>query len=92
MIMSLAERGIPLRGSWDKEKKEEDSNFNFFLKWKAKDNPDLATFLKSAPKNATYLSPPIQNQLINCLALVIRRKIVEEAMKMEFFSIMADKT
>lgn len=37
VIISLAKRGIPLRPSWCKERQEEDSNFNFFIKWKAED-------------------------------------------------------
>lgn len=30
VIISLAKRGVPLRGKWNKAKHEEDSNFNFF--------------------------------------------------------------
>ena len=89
MIISLAERGIPLKGNWCKEKKEEDSNFTFFLKWKYQDNAELYTFLKNAP---TYLSPQIKNQLIDCLTHVIREKFFQEANKAEFLSIMADET
>ena len=92
MIISLAERGIPLRGNWCKEKKEEDSNFTFFLKWKAKDNVQLASFLNNAPRNATYVSPQIQNQLIESLAHEIRERIVQEVNKALFLSIMADET
>ena len=32
VIISLVERDIPLRGNWCKKKKEEDSNFTFFLR------------------------------------------------------------
>ena len=92
VILSLGKRGVPLRGSWRKEAKEEDSNFAFFVKWKAQDNPEFASFLKDAPRNATYLSPEIQNQLIESVAHVIRREIVNEAMKADFFSIMVDET
>ena len=92
VIISLAKRGIPLRGNWCKEQREEDSNFNFFIKWKAKDNPEFASFLENAPKNAKYLSPKIQNQLIECIAQVIRRRVVQEAMQADYFSIMADET
>ena len=30
VIISLEKKGVPLRGNWCKEKKEEDSNFTFF--------------------------------------------------------------
>lgn len=92
VIMALAERAIPLRGSSNKATGQEDSNFNFFIKWKAQDNPEFAAFLKNAPRNARYLSPQIQNQLIDCMAKVIRKYIVEEAMKVDFFSVIADET
>ena len=92
VIISLAQRGVPLRGNWCKEKKEEDSNFTFFLKWKFKDNTEIATFLKNAPRNATHLLPQIQNQLIDCLAHIIRNKIVQNANEADFLSIMADET
>ena len=92
VIVSLAKRGIPLRGNWCKEKAEEDGNFNFFVNWKAKDNNDLAVHLKNAPRNARYLSPLVQNQLIECLGNVIREKIVAKVMEAEYFSIMADET
>ena len=51
----------------------------------------MASFLKNAPRKGTYLSPQIQNQLIDCLAHASRKKIVQEANKAEFLSIMADK-
>lgn len=92
VIVSLAKRGIPLRGNWCKEKMEEDGNFNFFVNWKAQDNNDLAAHLKNAPRNARYLSPRVQNQLIECLGNVIREKIIAKVMEAEYFSIMADET
>lgn len=64
----------------------------FFVKWKAQDNLILANFIKTAPKNASYLSPQIQNELIDCLGRVIRREIINEVSKSDFFSIMADET
>ena len=52
----------------------------------------VTEFMSQAPRNATYLSPQIQNQLIDCLGYVIRENIVQEANKAGFLSIMADKT
>ena len=67
VLVSLAKRGIPLRGNWCKDQHEEDSNFMFFVKWKAEDNEALASHLKNAPRNARYLSPKTQNELIDSL-------------------------
>ena len=65
LLVSLAKRGIPLRGNWCKDQHEEDSNFMFFVKWKAEDNEALASHLKNASCNARYLSPKTQNELID---------------------------
>ena len=35
VIVTLGKRNIGLRGSWDKVKKKEDGNFQFFVDWKA---------------------------------------------------------
>ena len=45
--------------------------------------------MKNASRNATYLSRQI---LIDCLAHVIREKIVQSANRADFLSIMADET
>ena len=92
VIISLSRRGIPVRGRWRKEAHEEDSNFNFFMKWKAMDNTALASHLQHCPRNAQYLSPQIQNELLDCFADVLRSDIIAQAMESEFFSIMADET
>lgn len=92
VIISLSRRGIPLRGSWDKDTCEEDSNFNFFVKWKAMDNIALASHMQHCPRNAQYLSPKIQNEFLDCFANVLRSDIITQAMKSDFFSIMADES
>lgn len=92
VILSLAKRGIALRGNWCHETHEEHGNFNFFLKWKAQHDGVLAQHLKSAPKNAKYISPQIQNELIEAFATTLRGDIIAEAMKGDFYSIMADET
>ena len=92
VLVSLAKRGIPLRGNWCKDQHEEDSNFMFFVKWKGEDNEALGSHLKNAPCNARYLSPKTQNELIDSFASILRSNIVAEAMKSQFFSIMADET
>lgn len=92
VIISLSTRGIPLRGRWLKESHEEDSNFNFFVKWKSVDNTALATHMEKCPRNAQYLSPKVQNELLDCFAGVVQSDIISRAMESDFFSIMADET
>lgn len=92
VIIQLSLRGIPLRGSWIKGEAREDGNFNHFLQWKSNFNKTLSEHLKSGPKNAQYVSPQIQNELITCIGNYIREYIVTEVSKANFFSIMADET
>ena len=75
------EEGVALRGSWCKDRHEEDSNFNCFVKWTAVDREALASHMKTAPLIARYLSPQIQNELIDLFANVLRSDIIAEAMK-----------
>ena len=51
----------------------------------------LKTHLDNAPENATYISAPTQNELINCFSDVITEKIVSDIKKAKFFTIIADE-
>lgn len=92
VIVRLSSRGLALRGTWDKEKSCEDSNFDYFVNWISQHEPTLAKHLTSCPGNAKYLSPKIQNDIIDCMGNHIRSNIVEDVAKSPFFSIMADET
>ena len=41
VILALGQRGIPLRGNWDKKEGCEDGNFVYFVKWKSQFHGDL---------------------------------------------------
>ena len=70
IIIALGQRNIPFRGhNWDKETKREDGNFDFFVHWKANFDPVLKQHIQGYKKNASYLSPTIQNQLIELLVM-----------------------
>ena len=55
VIVKLACRGLPLRGSWNKENCSGDSNFMHFVNWLAQYDITLERHIKMAPKNATYI-------------------------------------
>ena len=92
VITVLAKRGIAFRGSWGKCTNKENANFIFFIRWLAKYDKNLAEHLETAAKNARYISPQIQNEIIECLGDNIRAAIVDEITKSKFISIMADET
>ena len=48
--------------------------------------------LAKAGRNATYISPHIQNQLIGCVDAVMKDTVVREVQAAEFFSLLADET
>ena len=52
---------------------------------------DLKTLLNKAPKNATYRSKTIQNQIIDVMGDYIVDNIVGEVKKTRFFSVLADE-
>ena len=47
--------------------------------------------LRDAPRNATYRSKFIQNQIIDTLAVCIKDKIIGDIKKTKYFSIMGDE-
>ena len=68
-------------------------NFLAFLKMVARHDDALIEHLTSqAMRNATYLSPDIQNELMHIIGNeIIQSEIVEEIKDAKFFSVMADE-
>ena len=52
----------------------------------------LKEHFATAGRNATYISAPSQNALIECVAVVLKREIVEEIRSARFVAILADET
>ena len=92
VVILLAKRGIPFRGRWDKSAKRDNGNFEYFIHWLEKYDNNLSDHLSSAAKNARYLSPQVQNEMIDCLGEVIRSTLVSNVNQSKFISIMADET
>ena len=92
-IQFLVKQGLGLRGSnWDKSAKREDGNFSHLLDLVSKYSPELQCHILHSPRNARYLSPKIQNELIAVNGDMIRRSIVNECNSCLFWSVMADET
>lgn len=89
----LVKQGLALRGcNWDKAAMSEDGNFTSLLELMRKYSPELKAHLENSPRNARYLSPKIQNELIKINADLIRKSIVDECNASLFWSIMVDET
>ena len=90
IVISLGQRGIPLRGNWSSSDKVEDGNFSFFVGWKLQFDTKLKDHLKCAHPNAKYTSPTIQNQIIELCEASIREKILSQVSN--YWSLLADET
>ena len=96
-LVFLAKHNIPLRSHRDDAKYINDpnnnaGNFNMLLKFPFKmGNITLQQHFATAPRNATYRSSNIQNQLLSCIGAFIVNNIVREVQRNRFFSILADE-
>ena len=68
-------------------------NFRAFLDFRI-DSGDtvLQHHFHIAPKNATYKSKTIQNEIIDCIGSFIRDQIINEVKYAKLFSVIADET
>ena len=93
VVKLFAEQGLPLRGHRDNSTEEftRDSNFVAILKVFAKIDPVLYDHLSNGPKNAQMNSWKTQNEVIACIAEVVRRHIRYVLYNSKFFSVIADE-
>lgn len=98
-VIFCGEQEISLRGDEDSgmlslEKPEKnDGNFRALLRFRANSGDlHLKDHILNCKKNATYISPKIQNEILEACGTLIRNYIVKEANSSGFFSILADET
>ena len=66
-------------------------NFKALLQFRVDaGDKDLKLHMKTAPKNATYCSATIQNEIIDVICTLIRKHIVERV-KCQFYTVIADE-
>jgi hypothetical protein len=82
----VGKQNIPLRGHT-----EEKSNFIALINYRAETDQILATHLQNSHPNARYLSPTIQNELIDVCGRQLQ-VIVTECNSANCFSVIADET
>ncbi|XP_078380243.1 zinc finger MYM-type protein 1-like [Oculina patagonica] len=86
VLILCGKQNIPVRGHT-----EEDSNFKAILERVAASNTVLLDHLKNASRNATYISPAIQNEIIDLCGKRVRNALVEECNAAQCFSLLADE-
>ncbi|CAF4599072.1 unnamed protein product [Rotaria socialis] len=82
---------IATRGHEEGESSLNRGNFIELLRWASSTDPVALSILEDSDRNATYLSPCIQNELISLLANQIQQKISEK-IKGCVFALMADES
>jgi hypothetical protein len=93
-ILLLAKQGLPFRGDHESVcSNKNPGNFLALLKLFAESDTVLHNHLyQPRARNATYLSPMSQNDIINVIGYdVVRSNIVDEIRNARFFSVMADE-
>ena len=88
-IRFLARQGLPLRGNYIGGG-EVNSNFMQLLCFLSNYIPNLSNWLNRAQDKFT--SPPIQNEILQIMALTILRNVADDIRKNKYFSIMVDET
>ncbi|KAG5881267.1 hypothetical protein JTB14_003738 [Gonioctena quinquepunctata] len=99
-VILCGRQGLPLRGHRDHgmfnisvEPEENEGNFRALLRARI-DSRDvnLKKHFETCPRNATYISWNIQNQIIEACDIIIKRKIASEVNCAKCFSILSDET
>ena len=89
----LAFRGHNESGDILKHVDHNDGNFRALLRFRIDaGDADLQTHLTNAAKNAQYISPSIQNELISCAGKLITDEIAARVNAARSFTILADET
>lgn len=102
-IMFHGRENVPLRGHregscsniLDEESTGSRSRgiFNALLKFRVDAGDDvLKEHLEKGPRNSVYISPRIQNKLIEISGEIITEKIVSDVKKSPYFSLLCDET
>lgn len=96
-------QNIALRGTGNKdsgpltnpsqfETAENQGNFRSIMRLACHHSPKLEVAIDAMPRNATYLSPMVQNEIIDTCGEIVQKTVVEKVKKASIFSILADET
>ena len=92
IIKYLAKQNIPFRGYKESRTSSNRGNFLELVHVQARYDDVLKQHLLTAPRNSTYLSGDIQNQLIQAMGDEVLLRIVEQVRDARFFSLLIGET
>ncbi|KPP64847.1 zinc finger MYM-type protein 1-like, partial [Scleropages formosus] len=90
VLLYTATENIGQRGHNETIKSDRKGNFLGILELIAKHNPNIMKKI-NAVGNAKYTSVDIQNEILSCLAEMLRTSIIKAVKKSEMFSILPDE-
>ncbi|CAH1983061.1 unnamed protein product [Acanthoscelides obtectus] len=97
-IILCGENEIPLRGHRDsgpltpEKPLEKEGKFRALLRYRAVTDESFKKHIFNSARNATYISPEIQNEIIVICLKLIQKKVVQSVNSAECFSILGDET
>ena len=97
-VILCGRQNLPLRGHVDSgpidlaEPHHNDGNFRSLLRLLFRKSPLLWEKMQNAPKNASYHSPEVQNEIADAAGRIIRNKLVDRVNNARCFSVLADET
>ena len=95
-VLYLARQGLAFRGHREYQglgcPSTNEGNFLELMKLLAKYDSLLEQHLLTSDRNATYLSPDIQNELIQSLSAQVLSNIVSEINEARYFAVIVDST
>lgn len=91
-LLYTAFQGIAQRGDDEKESSLNRGNFIELLTLLEDFSDDLKEKRQLLPKNSTYISPKIQNEIFTIFNQMIRDQISDELQRCQYFAIMVDET
>ncbi|GFQ71587.1 DUF4371 domain-containing protein [Trichonephila clavata] len=98
-ILFCAEQELPLRGDHDSgalsltRPEKKDGKFRALLRFRIESgDKNLEKHVLNSCKNATYMSPIIQNEVIQTCSDIVTEKVIDRISNAECFSLLGDET
>lgn len=92
IILFCATHDLPLRGHDESDNSPCKGVFLDMVEYTARHDNDFSAKMGQIPKNATYLSGEIQNEMLDILANMVVDKIKQECCDGKAYSVSADET
>ena len=92
ILLYLSRQGIAIHAHRDDDSSTNQGNFLELLDLVAEHDTVLQHKIANIPRNATYTSPQIQNDLLHIIAGMVQSRIITDVRKAGIYSILADET